>query len=110
LALHNVWRRSNGQAKPRPARGELRRRHLLTAFATRKGATPAQIALAWLPAQRPYIVPIPGGTALEHLDDNLPAADIELSDADLSEIDQVFSTIDVTGAPLSEALDSQVQR
>ena len=70
----------------------------------RKGITPAQIALAWLLAQRPTIVPIPGATKLEHLDDNLPAADIELTPSDLREIDQAFATLDVAGAPLSPEL------
>jgi aryl-alcohol dehydrogenase-like predicted oxidoreductase len=82
----------------------------LKELASRKGATPAQIALAWLLAQKPYIVPIPGGTKLEHLDDNLPAAELELSENDLREIDDAFASIDIKGAPLSEALDSAIVR
>jgi aryl-alcohol dehydrogenase-like predicted oxidoreductase len=82
----------------------------LKELASRKGATPAQIALAWLLAQKPYIVPIPGGTKLEHLDDNLPAAELELSENDLREIDNAFASIDIKGAPLSEALDSAIVR
>lgn len=82
----------------------------LKALANRKGATPAQIALAWLMAQKPWIVPIPGATKLEHLDDNLPAAQLQLTAEDRSEIDRAFSTIDIKGAALSEALDSQIQR
>jgi aryl-alcohol dehydrogenase-like predicted oxidoreductase len=82
----------------------------LKELASRKGATPAQIALAWLLAQKPYIVPIPGGTKLEHLDDNLPAAGLELSENDLREIDNAFASIDIKGAPLSEALDSAIVR
>lgn len=83
---------------------------LLKDLAARKGATPARIALAWLLAQRPYVVPIPGATKVEHLDDNFAAADLVLTPADLSEMDQAFSTIDITGAPLSEGLDAQIQR
>jgi aryl-alcohol dehydrogenase-like predicted oxidoreductase len=79
-------------------------------LARRKGATPAQIALAWLLAQKPFIVPIPGGTKLEHLDDNFAAAQLELTDADMHEIDGAFATIDIKGAPLSEALDSAIVR
>jgi aryl-alcohol dehydrogenase-like predicted oxidoreductase len=79
-------------------------------LASRKGATPAQIALAWLLAQKPFIVPIPGGTALAHLDDNLPAAQLQLSESDLREIDDAFAKIDIKGAPLSEALDSAIVR
>jgi aryl-alcohol dehydrogenase-like predicted oxidoreductase len=82
----------------------------LKELANRKGATPAQIALAWLLAQKPYIVPIPGATSLEHLDDNLPAAQLQLSEADMREIDDAFATIDIKGAPLSEALDAAIVR
>lgn len=82
----------------------------LNGLAARKGITPAQIALAWLLAQKPWIVPIPGGTRLAHLDDNLPAAEIELTADDLREIDEAFSTIEIKGAPLSEALDAAIDR
>ena len=82
----------------------------LKEFADRKKMTPAQIALAWLLERKPWIVPIPGGTTLEHLEDNLPAADILLTAEDLREIDQVFTTIDIKGAPLSAALDAAIDR
>jgi aryl-alcohol dehydrogenase-like predicted oxidoreductase len=82
----------------------------LKRLAARKGITPAQIALAWLLAQKPWIVPIPGGTKLEHLDDNLAAADIQLTGEDLREIDEAFAAIDIKGAPLSEALDAAIER
>jgi diketogulonate reductase-like aldo/keto reductase len=68
--------------------------------------TSAQIALAWLLAQKPWVVPIPGGTTVEHLDDNLLAADAELTAQDLRRIDEAFATIDITGAPLSAGLDA----
>jgi aryl-alcohol dehydrogenase-like predicted oxidoreductase len=79
-------------------------------LAARKNATPARIALAWLLAQKPFIVPIPGGTQIAHLDDNLPAAELQLSDSDLRDIDKAFATIDIKGAPLSEALDAAIVR
>ncbi|ACL60966.1 aldo/keto reductase [Methylobacterium nodulans] len=79
-------------------------------LAARKNATPARIALAWLLAQKPWIVPIPGGTRIEHLDDNLPAADLDLTSEDLREIDAAFAAIDIKGAPLSEALDAAIDR
>ncbi|MGJ7536543.1 MULTISPECIES: aldo/keto reductase [unclassified Variovorax] len=82
----------------------------LRGLAARKGSTPAQIALAWLLAQKPWIVPIPGATKLEHLDDNLPACDLELTPDDLREIDAAFAAIDVQGAPLSEGLTSMADR
>ena len=79
-------------------------------LAARKKITPAQIALAWLLAQKPWIVPIPGGTKIEHLDDNLRAADLQLTAEDLREIDEAFATIDIKGAPLSKALDAAIDR
>jgi aryl-alcohol dehydrogenase-like predicted oxidoreductase len=79
-------------------------------FAADKGATPARIALAWLLAQKPWIVPIPGGTTVAHLDDNLPAVDIDLSADDLRRIDEAFASIDIKGAPLSEGLDAAIDR
>jgi aryl-alcohol dehydrogenase-like predicted oxidoreductase len=77
----------------------------LKELAWSKNSTPAQIALAWLLAQKPWIVPIPGGTKIEHLDDNLPAAELILTPADLRDIDQAFAEIEIKGAPLSGALD-----
>jgi aryl-alcohol dehydrogenase-like predicted oxidoreductase len=75
---------------------------LISKIAARKKATPAQIALAWLLAQKPWIVPIPGTTKLEHLDENLGALSVELAFNDLREIDSAFSKIRVQGARLPE--------
>ena len=75
---------------------------LLSAIAARKKATPAQIALAWLLAQKPWIVPIPGTRKLERMVENIGAAEIELTSADLREIESAFSEIKVHGARLSE--------
>jgi hypothetical protein len=77
---------------------------LLSAIAKRKKATPAQIALAWLLAQKPWIVPIPGTRKLERMVENIGAAEIELTSADLREIESAFSEIKVHGARLSEDL------
>jgi aryl-alcohol dehydrogenase-like predicted oxidoreductase len=82
----------------------------LRGLAARKGSTPAQIALAWLLAQKLWIVPIPGATQLAHLDDNLGASGLELTPDDLREIDAAFAAIDVKGAPLSEGLTSMADR
>src|SRR5208337_4855253 len=73
---------------------------LLRAVAKRKSATPAQIALAWLLAQKPWIVPIPGTRKLERLDENIGAAAVELTSDDLREIASAFSKITVQGARL----------
>jgi aryl-alcohol dehydrogenase-like predicted oxidoreductase len=70
---------------------------LLKRVADEKGATPAQVALAWLLAQRPYIVPIPGTTKLRRLEENIGAADLQLSEADLREIQGAASQIQVEG-------------
>lgn len=82
----------------------------LKALGARKGITPAQIALAWLLAQKPWIVPIPGGTRIAHLEDNGAAADVTLTRNDLDEIDKAFATIDIKGAPLSEGLEAAIDR
>lgn len=79
-------------------------------MADRKNATPARIALAWILAQRPWIVPIPGGTTIAHLDDNFAAADLELSASDLAEIDARLAEMKIVGAPLSEGLDAAIDR
>jgi len=70
---------------------------LLERIAAQKGATPAQIALAWLLAQKPWIVPIPGSRKLERLEENIGAAAIELTSVDLSEINNAMSQITVVG-------------
>ncbi|MGB7166398.1 MAG: aldo/keto reductase [Mycobacterium sp.] len=71
---------------------------LLQTIAARKGAAPGQIALAWLLAQRPWIVPIPGTRRLDRLQENLAAADVELTADDLREIDDAAAGIEVQGA------------
>jgi aryl-alcohol dehydrogenase-like predicted oxidoreductase len=83
---------------------------LLGRVADAKEATPAQIALAWLLAQKPWIVPIPGTTKLHRLEENLGATDIELTAADLREIDGAASGIDVQGARYPEQLQQMVGR
>lgn len=79
-------------------------------LAAKKGATPAQIALAWLLAQKPWIVPIPGGTRIEHIAENLGAADQELTASELAEIDHAFASMEISGAPLSAALEAAIDR
>jgi aryl-alcohol dehydrogenase-like predicted oxidoreductase len=78
---------------------------LLGKVAERKKATPAQIALAWLLAQKPWIVPIPGTTKLHRLEENIGAVSIELAPDDLSEIDRAASEIKVEGARYPEKLE-----
>jgi aryl-alcohol dehydrogenase-like predicted oxidoreductase len=78
---------------------------LLRSIGERKNATPAQLALAWLLAQKPWIVPIPGTTKLNRLDENIGAVSVELSSDDLREIDIAASKIDVQGARYPEELE-----
>jgi aryl-alcohol dehydrogenase-like predicted oxidoreductase len=82
----------------------------LKAFAQRKNATPAQIALAWLLTQKPWIVPIPGTTKRHRLEENLGAAAIELTADDLREMDHAASQIEVHGARYPEHLQAMVGR
>jgi aryl-alcohol dehydrogenase-like predicted oxidoreductase len=83
---------------------------LLAEVGGRKGATPAQIALAWLLARKPWIVPIPGTTKLHRLEENLGAADVELTAADLDEIEAAASKISVQGARYPEHLEQMTGR
>ena len=83
---------------------------LLARVAERKKATPAQIALAWLLAQKPWIVPIPGTTKLHRLDENIGAAAIELTAEDLHEIERAASKITVQGGRYPEHLQRLVGR
>ena len=83
---------------------------LLGKIAERKKATPAQIALAWLLAQKPWIVPIPGTTKLHRLDENLGAAAVELTADDLREIETAASRITVQGARYPEKLEQMTGR
>jgi aryl-alcohol dehydrogenase-like predicted oxidoreductase len=83
---------------------------LLKRVAGQKGATPAQIALAWLLAQRPYIVPIPGTTKLHRLEENIGAANIELSQADLTEIEEAASQIEIEGGRYSPEQAANIGR
>jgi aryl-alcohol dehydrogenase-like predicted oxidoreductase len=78
---------------------------LLTKIAKQKGATPAQIALAWLLAQKPWIVPIPGTTKLSRLEENLGAVEVQLSPEDLRNIDAAASKIHVEGNRYPEHLE-----
>ena len=77
---------------------------VVKAVAARKGATPAQVALGWLLAQKPWIVPIPGTTKLHRLEENLGAVDLDLTATDLAEIDAEAAKIEVQGDRLPEAV------
>jgi aryl-alcohol dehydrogenase-like predicted oxidoreductase len=75
---------------------------VLKRFAATKNVTPAQLALAWLLAQKPWIVPIPGTSKVDHLTENVGAVKIQLTAADLREIDAAFSDIKVHGGRMNE--------
>ena len=83
---------------------------LLGELAAEKEATSAQIALAWLLAQKPWIVPIPGTTKLHRLEENLNATEVSLSDAELRRITQSLETVKITGERYPAALQARVGR
>jgi aryl-alcohol dehydrogenase-like predicted oxidoreductase len=83
---------------------------LLSRISERKKATPAQVALAWLLAQKPWIVPIPGTTKLHRLEENIAAAAVELTPYDLRDIEDLASGITVQGARYSEAAQRMINR
>lgn len=83
---------------------------LLTAIATEKEATTAQVALAWVLAQKPWIVPIPGTTKLHRLDENLGALDVALTSDDLNKIDEAVSKINILGERYPEGAQKMINR
>ena len=83
---------------------------LIGEIASRKGLTRAQIALAWVLAQKPWIVPIPGTTKLQRVDENIAAAEVELSADDLREIEGALSRAPIEGARYPEKLQKLVDR
>ncbi len=83
---------------------------LLSKFAQEKRATPAQIALAWILAQKPWMVPIPGTTKLHRLEENLGAVNVELTADDLREIDEVSSRIELRGERYPESAQRMINR
>ena len=83
---------------------------VLGAIAARKGVTNAQLALAWVLAQKPWIVPIPGTTKRHRLEENVGAAAVELTAADLREIEAAASQVSVQGERYSEAAQKMINR
>jgi len=83
---------------------------LIAAFGTKKGATSAQIALAWLLAQKPWIVPIPGTTKLARVEENIAAATLQLTPDDLAEIDRLVSQVTVQGGRYPEEVERMTNR
>jgi aryl-alcohol dehydrogenase-like predicted oxidoreductase len=81
---------------------------LLRTLGARKSATPAQIALAWLMAQKPWIVPIPGTTKMDHLRENLEAVKVQLTPADLREIETAVSRIEIYGGRMDARQMAQI--
>jgi aryl-alcohol dehydrogenase-like predicted oxidoreductase len=84
--------------------------HLIAAFAARKGATSAQIALAWLLARKPWIVPIPGTTKLARVEENIAATSLHLTAEDLREIDTLVASVEVQGNRYPEEVERMTNR
>lgn len=104
------FRNSVPRFNPEARKGNQQVVDALGKIAEQKKATRAQIALAWLLAQKPWIVPIPGTTKLHRLKENLGASDVELSAADLKEIESAFSGIEVQGERYPEVFQKLVDR
>jgi len=83
---------------------------IVKGVAERKGATPAQVALAWLLAQKPWIAPIPGTTKLHRLEENLGAVSVTFTESDLHEIDAALARVQTEGARLPEAAEAMTGR
>ena len=83
---------------------------VITSFATEKKVTPAQIALAWLLAKKPWIVPIPGTTKPDRLEENLGATNVELTNYDVAALEGASSKVEIEGARYSEFHQSLVGR
>ncbi len=83
---------------------------VVSRFAQKKQVTPAQISLAWVLAQKPWIVPIPGTTKIHRLEENLGAMDVELTPEDIREIDVVASKISVQGERYPESAQRMINR
>ncbi|MGC2231370.1 MAG: aldo/keto reductase, partial [Candidatus Acidiferrum sp.] len=101
----NDFRSTLPRFAPDALKANLAMTDLLSSIAQRKKATPAQIALAWVLAQKPWMVPIPGTTKLHRLDENLGALNVELTPGDLRDIDTAASQITVEGARYPERLE-----
>ncbi|MDQ3842588.1 MAG: aldo/keto reductase [Bacteroidota bacterium] len=101
----NDFRKNNPRFQPEAMKANQVMIDLLNSVAKQKNATPAQIALAWLLAQKPWIVPIPGTTKLHRLKENLGAATIELTAEDLQQINEAASNIQIEGSRYPEALE-----
>jgi len=96
--------------KPETMKANMPVVEMLRNMGKRKNATPVQIALAWLLAQKPWIVPIPGMDKIGYIDDNLRSVDLELTREDLGEVDEQMARINVQGARLDEGLLSMSEK
>jgi aryl-alcohol dehydrogenase-like predicted oxidoreductase len=106
----NDFRNTVPRFSPEARKANLGLVERIAEFARSKGATPAQIALAWVLAQADWIVPIPGTTKLHRLEENLGALNVELTSEDLRELDELTSQIEIQGNRYSEAAQKMVNR
>ena len=104
------WRRISPRFTPKALKANQALADLVGKLAATKGVTPAQIALAWLLAQKPWIVPIPGITKLHRLQENLGSADVTLTTDDLDRIQQTLATVVVQGERYAPAVQKMIDR
>ena len=96
--------------KPEAIRANLALVEALNAFGRTRGLTSSQVALAWLLAQKPWIVPIPGTTKLAHLDENLRAADVVFTADDLQALNDAVSKVEIVGDRYPPKQQKQIER
>ena len=106
----NDFRKASSRFSPDALKANQAMVDLLKSIGVQKNATPAQIALAWILAQKPWIVPIPGTTKLSRLEENLGAAAVDLTATDLAQIDAAASTIEIHGNRYSDAVEALTGR
>jgi aryl-alcohol dehydrogenase-like predicted oxidoreductase len=104
------WRRISPRFTPEALKANQALADLVGKLAATKGVTPAQIALAWLLAQKPWIVPIPGTTKLHRLEENLGSADVTLTTDDLDRIQRTLATVVVQGERYAPAVQKMIDR
>ena len=109
-AAYNGNRQTLLRFQPDAIRANTRIVEAFNAFGRTRGITPSQTALAWLMNKANFIVPIPGTTKLSHLEENLRATDIVLTDTDMKELETAVSAIPVTGSRYDALQESKVQK
>ncbi len=108
--VSNDNRQTLPRFQPDAIRANTRIVEVLNSFGRTRGITPAQVALAWLMNKKPYMVPIPGTTKLSHLEENLRAADIRLTETEMKELETAVEAIPIAGSRYNAEQEAKVQK